>query len=205
MRDSLPPATRYAPAAAAAFLLLVAAASSAYGQSLPPQRVKEIGSSGNQKQVRELGKKTSDSTYMSVRMEQVNEDFEHLKSANNDILKMTSGRSEMSYRRIAELSTGVKARGEHLRSALALPEPEKEKGKDAAKDEVKGPNAEQMKPYLMALADLITSFVTNPIFKSEKEVNEQLAAQARRDLEELIALSTQIRKSAERLDKERAR
>ncbi|HEX5709204.1 MAG TPA: hypothetical protein VFX96_18015 [Pyrinomonadaceae bacterium] len=201
MKKSLPPATRFALAAVAAFLLLASAAPDAKAQArLPPQRDKEVRGQGSQNRVRELGKKTADPTYLNLRMEQINEDFAHLKEANNEILKLISSRTEMNFRRVSELTGEVKARGEHLKQALALPKPEEEK-----KDEDKGPTAEQMKSYLTALTDLIASFVTNPVFKSEKEIDKNQAAQASRDLEDLIALSEVIRKSAARLDKVRAR
>ena len=59
----------------------------------------------------------------------------------------------------------------------------------------------QLRPALVALNDLITSFVTNPLFRKDTAVDYTLVPRARRDLDGIIDFSEKIRKSAEKLNK----
>ena len=59
-----------------------------------------------------------------------------------------------------------------------------------------------MKSLLSSLNDLMTSFLTNPVFSDMGTLDNQLAAKARRDLESLIDLSDVVRKGAEKLGKQ---
>src|SRR5205809_919754 len=55
------------------------------------------------------------------------------------------------------------------------------------------------RPRVLKLGRLIFSFVDNPFFKEASVVDTQLTAKARRDLEEIIDLSGQIKKNSEQL------
>jgi hypothetical protein len=79
-----------------------------------------------------------------------------------------------------------------------LPEPEK--GTKPPKSEVAA-DTEQLKSSLAALSGLIARFVNNPMFQNANTIEADLAAKARRDLEDIIELSGQVKKSGERLDK----
>ena len=195
---SHPPRYLKAALAVAAVCLCSAAATSAQTTN---RRAAENRTGTNQRELRELGKKTTDSMYMAMTLEQVNEDFEHLKAANNEIVRMLASRDGLNFRRVADAAGKVNERAVHVRKSLMLPEPEKEE----KEKEAEGPGAEQMKPWLRALSDLIASFVTNPVFQSEKEVDQKLAAQARRDLEEIVSLSEAIKRSAQRIEKGRVK
>jgi hypothetical protein len=50
---------------------------------------------------------------------------------------------------------------------------------------------------------LIFSFVDNPFFKEASVVDTQLTTRARRDLEDIIELSGQIKKSTDQWGKQR--
>ena len=54
---------------------------------------------------------------------------------------------------------------------------------------------------LAALDKAIHSFVSNPMFTNLNVVNAQKSVQARRDLEQVIKLSTRLRKEADKLRK----
>ena len=59
-------------------------------------------------------------------------------------------------------------------------------------------------PYcVLKLGRLIFSFVDNPFFKEASVVDTQLTSKARRDLEDIIELSGQIRKTSEQMDKQK--
>ena len=50
---------------------------------------------------------------------------------------------------------------------------------------------------MIHLGTLVYSFIDNPFFKEISVVDAQLTVKARRDLEDIITLSEQIRKSGE--------
>jgi hypothetical protein len=79
-----------------------------------------------------------------------------------------------------------------------LPEPEK--GSKRPPVEV-GAEAGQLKTSLSALGELIYVFVRNPVFKEANVADVQRLAKARRDLDEIIELSGQVKKSSEKLRK----
>lgn len=90
---------------------------------------------------------------------------------------------------------------DQLKDNLVLPEPEK----DSKRSKVKvGEGAEQLRSSLSALGELVAGFVSNPIFKGANAVDVvdvQLWAKARRDLEQIMELSSQAKKRSERLNK----
>ena len=78
--------------------------------------------------------------------------------------------------------------------------PEDSNSSERPKWEV-GREDEPLKSALSALDKLVLDFVNNPIFEQAKAVNVQMAARARRALEDIIELSNRIRKSSELLKK----
>ena len=60
---------------------------------------------------------------------------------------------------------------------------------------------EQIKSSILRLARVVFRFVDNPFFKESSVVDTELTTKARRDLEEIIALSEDIKSSSDRLDK----
>jgi hypothetical protein len=54
---------------------------------------------------------------------------------------------------------------------------------------------------LLALNKLLDGFLHNPIFSDAGEIDLQLAAKARRDLEDITVLSEKLRKNADKRSK----
>ncbi|MEJ7618203.1 MAG: hypothetical protein WKF30_14845, partial [Pyrinomonadaceae bacterium] len=63
------------------------------------------------------------------------------------------------------------------------------------------PSDEQLKSALSSLDKLIVSFVTNRIFKYTNTIDLKLSVQAKSDLENIIDLSGQVSKNAEKMQK----
>ncbi len=59
----------------------------------------------------------------------------------------------------------------------------------------------ELQPALSSLNKLLESFLHHPIFSASGEIDMELAAQARRDLESIIVLSEKVRKNAEKRSK----
>jgi hypothetical protein len=97
-----------------------------------------------------------------------------------------------------EQSDEVNKRAHRLQSRLALYK--------AAADEKPNPDKlafrdDQMQDALIKLCNLIMNFTTNPVFQTLTAVDLHESARASRDLSSIILLSSNIKKSAERLNK----
>jgi hypothetical protein len=129
---------------------------------------------------------------------QMNEDFERIQSVDKDILSAVSTNGTPDYKRISDGLADIKKRAIRIRNYMVLPPTAKDEKAQKRRDEL---DTGQVRPALITLNDLITSFVTNPLFRRDTDVDYTLVARARRDLDGIIDFSEKIRKSAEKLNK----
>ena len=128
---------------------------------------------------------------------QLQEDFTRLQLANKDLVLTTSRSAALDLKFVAKSAAEINKRGGRLMSNLALPEPPGDaRPKHGA---ISDPAA--LKKAITALGWLIYNFAKNPIFGEVDIVEVKSAAKARRDLEEIIELSEQLKKSSEQLEK----
>jgi hypothetical protein len=130
--------------------------------------------------------------------QQISEDFTRIQVVNNDLVRAASRDGELDLKFVAKSTAEIRKLAERLKENLVLPEPEA--GAQRLQTEF-GPEPEQLKPALTALGKLVAGFAHNPVFKEPKVVDAQMSAKARRDLEEIIELSGQLRKTSEKLNK----
>ncbi|HWS56704.1 MAG TPA: hypothetical protein VN228_21390 [Pyrinomonadaceae bacterium] len=129
---------------------------------------------------------------------QIREDYRQLQVVNNELARAVSGGGALDLRHVAKSASEIRKRAARLRENMVLPEPEKQAGEP--KPEA-GAEAERLKSSLTTLDKLILDFVNNPIFERTRTADVQMSAKARQDLDGIIELSEQIRKSSERLSK----
>lgn len=129
---------------------------------------------------------------------QVSEDFLRIQVVNSELMQAVSGGGALDLTFVAKSASEIRKRAGRLKDNLMLPEPEK--GTERPAVEV-GAEARQLRSALSALGELIYWFVRNPVFKEANVADVQMLAKARRDLEEIIELSGQVRKSSEKLRK----
>jgi hypothetical protein len=133
-------------------------------------------------------------------VEQLQKDFTRLQVVNNDLLRIALSNTTLDAGFVSKSVSEIKKRAERLNKNLALPEPEKSPGQTGAQGAASSP---ELKPSVLKLGRLIFSFVDNPFFKEASVVDTQLTTKARRDLEDIIELSGQIKRSSEQLGKQR--
>ena len=126
--------------------------------------------------------------------QQVREDFEKLQLGSYNLSGAIGSAPALDYERIQEEAAEIRKRAGRLLSTLMLPEPEKEQ-KLKKGDEAHAPA--DLRANIAALDELVKSFVWNPIFQQSGIVDVENSTKARRDLDRIIRLSEQIRKSAE--------
>ncbi len=131
---------------------------------------------------------------------QLQEDFSHLQIANRDLLRAALSNNALDPRFVSKSVAEIRKRAERLNLNLALPESEKNGQASPTIIEV---SAQQLKPSVLKLGRLIFSFIDNPFFKEASVVDTQMTTKARRDLEDIIELSRQIKKNSEQLGKQR--
>jgi hypothetical protein len=129
---------------------------------------------------------------------QIREDYKQIQIVNNDLAKLVSGAGALDFKQVAKSVSEIRERAVRLRENLVLPEPKAPFERSAP--EV-GAETKQLKSSLIALDKLVIEFVDNPIFLHPTVVNVPMSIKARADLEGIIELSEEIKKSSEKLKK----
>src|SRR6266545_2606024 len=120
---------------------------------------------------------------------QVQEDFTHIQLVNKKLGLLALGNRDLDLKFVRKATTEINKRAERLKENLALPA--SAETTESFKYTVE--NASQLKAPIVALARLILDFTDNPYFKEAAVLETQQANKARRDLENIIALSERIR------------
>lgn len=182
------------------FLLILAggsvcaAATAAHGQR-GSQRI-EMAERANR--VRENEMERSRKRDPNEVMAEVNEDLRQLNQLNDAIAMHTATPNQaFNYDSVVGRAVEIKKRSIRLRTDLALSKADSKEKLLDFNDAEKG----ELQPALASLNQLLESFLHNPIFSDAGEIDMQLAAKARRDLESIIVLSEKVRKNAEKRSK----
>lgn len=128
-------------------------------------------------------------------MEQVSEDFQRILTLHNEIVRAIAANKSLSYQFISDATGEIRKRSARLQSSLKLENPE-----PATENRVPGPGleAEETKDELILLCRRIESFVKNPIIETPGTVDAQQLEKARRDLQSVVELSSNIKKRADK-------
>jgi hypothetical protein len=129
---------------------------------------------------------------------QISEDFLRIQVLNDELAKAATATGPLDFKLVAQTTAEIKKRAGRLKFNLMLPEPDEHAKR--AKVEV-GAEAEQLRAALVTLVPLIDGFAHNPVFKETKVVDAKMSAQARADLDQIIELSSQLKKNSELLHK----
>ena len=128
--------------------------------------------------------------------EQLNQDFKRVQVIRNEIAHALKVEGVLDFKRVSGQAAEVRKRALRMQAYLALrgPDADAKAGAGQAEYDDRG-----MKDALVRLCKRIDSFVANPRFTSPDVVDVDATAKASRDLREIIALSGDIRSSADRL------
>ncbi|MCA1815820.1 MAG: hypothetical protein LC746_05325 [Acidobacteria bacterium] len=138
-----------------------------------------------------------DQRHLAAAIDQTKQDFKRIQLIRNDMVDYLVAKKPPDYKWVAEQASEINRRASRLKSFLMPSAPPEAKKKDAAKQtEYDG---EQIKGALVELCNTIYSFTGNAMFKDPSSVDVQKAAAAGGDLLAIIALSDNVKRSAERL------
>jgi hypothetical protein len=132
---------------------------------------------------------------------QINDDFQRVQVIHNELVRMVQSDKGLNYSRLADLTGDMKKRGSRLRENLALPQAEQTSAQTKRPDVV---DEQQVRKDIVALHDLVVTFVASPLFKNLGVVDAKVIDQAAEGLDKIIDLSEQIKKAAKLLDKKGA-
>ena len=185
-------------------LILAAAASDALGQR-PPDPAREALRNIQFKEMdrmleyKLLPPSPADTSARKVKLKQIGEDFHELQVLNNRMMSVAWSKSNLDYGFVSDMIARIRGKASRLKDNLNFPEPVRQEivvSKPAITTERDFRNA------LLQLDRTIMSFVSNPLFKSANTIEVQQGANARRDLESVMDLTADLKKSAMRLGKE---
>ncbi len=131
---------------------------------------------------------------------QINDDFQRVQVIHNELVRMLKSDKSLDYDRLADLTGEMKKRGARLRENLALPQAET----SAPAKRGETIDNDQVRTDIVALHDLVVSFIGSPLFKNLGVVDAKVINQATNDLDQIIDLSEQIKRAAKLLDKKGA-
>jgi hypothetical protein len=129
---------------------------------------------------------------------QIKEDFLRIQIIDHDLKERAGREDAIDMKLVARSASEIKRCAVRLQDNLSLPEISAVS--DPPKATVDG-GPVQLRPLLSSLSKSIDQFVENPLFESARVVDLRLSAQARRDLQRIIDLSKQIKKTSEKLDR----
>ena len=162
-------------------------------------RIRQQDMSRREYQLRNFGSEPGgpvDQRRPKALMEQTTVDFNRILTLHNEIARALSSKNALNYRFVSDASAEIKKRASGVQSRFKLGP---EEGYAAPKAEEI--NDTQMTDALIKLCKQIRSFVTNPVIENPNTVNAEQLTKARHDLEDLIQLSGQIKKDADRIGK----
>jgi hypothetical protein len=137
-----------------------------------------------------------DQRHLAVAIDQTKQDFKRIQLIRNDVVDYLVAKKPLDYKLLSEQAAEINKRANRLKSFL-MPSAPEEKAKDAPKQTEY--DSEQIKGALIKLCNTIYSFTGNPMFKDPAAVDIQKAASAGGDLLNIIELSDNVKRSADRL------
>lgn len=129
-------------------------------------------------------------------------DYMGIQVTNKSLKPTLAADAPLDFEFISKSVEDIRTRAERLNGLLTLPKPDKDA--EHIKINAAG-DANELKASLASLSTLIRSFVNNPCFRGASLSDSPETRKARLDLEDMIALSKQLQKDSEKLEKAAAK
>lgn len=148
--------------------------------------------------------KTDSDPNRAVILKQTRADFKDLQELNNKMMATAWASETLDYSFLSDMVSRIRSKATRLKTNLNLPSPNalEEAASDpkAASDPAIS-NPREFRRALIVLDQTIMRFVTNPLFQTPNTLEVDLATKARRDIEAVISLTADLKKTASRLRK----
>ena len=189
-----------------ALLIALAAPVLAQQRPLPPadrtnaERAQQQEMTRREIKLRNVGEpaaKSSDPKRLQALMDQLDEDVKRILTLHNEIVRATAADKTLDYNFVSDAAAEIRKRASRLQGTLAM---KTESVDQNHQRRIKYADS-QVKDALIALCKHIESFIANPVIESPGTVDLVQSGRAGSDLSDIVELSGNIRKSAERLNK----
>ena len=130
---------------------------------------------------------------------QIREDFRDLQLLHNKMMTSAWAKTELDYKSLSEMIGQISKKASRLKTNLGLPQLKNDEGTTKPANEIFTPD--RFRAELLLLDRSVLAFVQNPIFQKGSVIEVSLANKASKDLEMVIGVSTQLKKTSERLRK----
>lgn len=164
-----------------------------------PEKLQQQQQSQRELQLRNLANQaeaTKDPKRLQELGAEVEQDFQRILILHNQLARFILNDKPLDYGFVSDASAEIKKRASHLQKTLALNKPD-EQDQERHSDFADA----RIRDAVATLCSEIKSFVTNPIIDKPGTVNASELMRARRDLQDVIELSNNLKKSADRLKK----
>ena len=163
-------------------------------------RQRQQDESSREWQLRNFGNPaiTNDRRKLEALMAQIEEDFNHMLSLHNEIVRALDSTKPLKYHFVSDATGEIRKRALSIQSNINL---------TPAENEIKPldlpatANESEMRDELVKLCKQIRSFVTNPVIAQPNLIDADKLAAAKRDLESVIQLSAHQKHDADLLSK----
>ena len=135
--------------------------------------------------------------YPPLVLDQIRADFLRIQVIDRRLIKATADSDTLDLAFVSRSVSEIRKRSRRLKENLALPPPETPLA-GRWEIEIEATN-ERLRISISDLSKLIDEFVSNPMFEESKLVDARLSSKARQDIEAIIELSSQIKRSSEKL------
>jgi hypothetical protein len=165
-----------------------------------PERVRQQDQSRRELQLRNLASQAEagkDLKRIDQLAAEIEHDFQRILILHNELARFILNNKPLDYDVVFEATAEIRKRALHLQKTLALNKPDNEQNQEKR---LEFPD-QRIKEAVATLCNEIKSFVTNPIINHPGIVNAPELMRARRDLQDVIDLSDNLKKSADRLKK----
>jgi vacuolar-type H+-ATPase catalytic subunit A/Vma1 len=135
--------------------------------------------------------------YQPQVLDQIREDFLQIQIIDREVIRGRALADQFDLHLVAKSAGEIRKRSSRLKENLALLRSEAPPA-DRSRAAVEA-TREGLRTSLAELSDLIEEFVSNPMFEQSKVVDARLSSKARRDIEAIIELSRQVKRSSEKL------
>ncbi|MBV8857990.1 MAG: hypothetical protein JOZ02_13740 [Acidobacteria bacterium] len=142
--------------------------------------------------------KLTDRRSVEAAVGQMKDDFRGIQLLRNGVVRHLQSGQPLDYKFIAHESDEINKRAGRLKTHLLRETPGGESKEPEQRPDLEG---ERLTEALVRMCHRIDSFTENPLFKIPEVIDVKDAQKAGRDLRDILQLSEEIGKAAERLKK----
>ena len=134
--------------------------------------------------------------HLRTTLVQIREDFLRIQVLDDQLHKFATRNEPFDLKAVAKHASEITQRAERLRQNLVLPGTKKNRRHPGPGVDM---GIEQLRVAILDLSKAINAFVENPVFEKSGVIDAKLSMKAAGDLDRIIEVSWQLKRSSEKL------